>query len=537
MLRRRWPWLPLLGLVVLAGTAAADVVHLANGRSIGGRVVEEDAERVVVRTSSGRLTIPRRDVQRVEREGEARTLLREARAAAAAGDVAAARRLYDAAGAAGEPEVAAAAGRERAALAEPAPRAPGGDDEATTSDAGPDPFVEVEREALIRELEAAAPGRPDLARRLAYELFQRGERRHTVDDCRLAASDYRRAAGWIDDEEQRRGLEGREARCRLQVAGLALRRRQAALARSAAAPVVEHPLLGRRASYLLGRAEERLRRPRAAREAFSRALGEVAVPPDHDLPALRELARLASAGIQVDASSPGLGAGWRCTQTRHFSVLHDRPLQADLAGRLDALRDEVLARLALRVDEDARIALFVFPDDAAYQGSPGARAWSAGHATRLQGEGEVVPTIYLHTQGDAMARLRHELAHILVGDALNDALLPMWAAEGVAIYAEHEESRRRWRAQAQALHRLGELRPVKDALGQMLLPLGDEREAVTRFYVQASVLFDVLAERLGVERSLEGARRINTEGAEQALRSVGLHLEAFERSVERALAP
>lgn len=522
-----------LAVAALVTPARADVVHLANGRTIGGRVVDEDAERVVVKTPAGRVTLPRRDVVRIEREGEARTLLREARQAAAAGDAAAARRLYAAAADAGDPEVTAAARREREALA----AAPAQEAAAEpASAAGPDPFVEVEREALLRELEAAAPTRPDLARRLAYELYQRGERRHAARECRLAAGDFGRARRWVDDEGQRRALEQRERRCRLEVAAQALRRRDPDLARAAALPVVDDPDLGRRAAYLVGRAEERLRRPRPAREAYQQALGAVTVPADHDLSTLRELARLASTGIGVDATTPGLGAGWRCLQTRHFSILHPGPIDRAFGERVEGLRGEVLARLGLRtIDDQTPIALFLFPDDGAYQGAPGARAWSAGHAARLQGEGEVVPTIYLHTQGDADARLRHELAHILVGDALQDALLPMWAAEGVAIYAEHDEARARWRQLARQLHRRGELRPVRDALGQMLLPLTDDREDVLRFYVQASVLFDVLARRVGVERALQGAQRINVDGPEQALRSIGVGLEGFERSVEQVL--
>ncbi|MCO5171527.1 MAG: hypothetical protein M9894_34935 [Planctomycetes bacterium] len=523
-----------LAAAALVVPARADVVHLTNGRTIGGRVVDEDGERVVVKTPAGRVTVPRRDVLRVEREGEPRTLLREARQAATSGDLAAARRLYAAAADAGDVEVAAIARREVEGLAAPAAPA----DEAGTQEvpAGIDPFAEVEREALIRELEAAAPTRPDLARRLAYELFQRAERRHAARECRLAASDYGRARLRVEDEAQRRGLEQRERRCRLEVAAQALRRRDPTLARAAAEPVVDDPDLGRRAAYLLGRAEERLRRPRPAREAYQQALRPVAVPADHDLATMRELARLASVGIPVDTSTPGLAAGWRCLQTRHFSILHPGPIDRAFGERVEGLRGEVLARLGLRtVDDQASIALFLFPDDGAYQGAPGARAWSAGHAARLQGDGEVVPTIYLHTQGDADARLRHELAHILVGDALQDALLPMWAAEGVAIYAEHEEARARWRAHARQLHRKGELRPVREALGQMLMPLTDEREAVLRFYVQASVLFDVLARRVGVERALQGAQRINVDGPEQALRSIGVGLEGFERAVEAAL--
>jgi hypothetical protein len=247
-------------------------------------------------------------------------------------------------------------------------------------------------------------------------------------------------------------------------------------------------------------------------------------------------ARAPAEGIPIDATTPGVAAAWRCTQTRHFSILHDAPLDPAFSQRLEGLRSEVLARLELRgLDDDARIALFLFAGAEAYQGSPGARAWSAGHATRLQTDGEVVPTVYLHTEGDADARLRHELAHILVGDALDDGLLPMWAVEGVAMYAEHEAARRARRGEARALHARGELRAAREALGQMLLPLSDDRQEVARFYVQACLLFDVLAGRVGVMRALGAAGRVNASGPEEALRSVGVTMNAFEQAVAEAL--
>lgn len=56
-------------VLLLAGVVRADVVHLTTGREIEGEVIsEEGADPVVVKTPSGKVTLPRRIVERVERE-------------------------------------------------------------------------------------------------------------------------------------------------------------------------------------------------------------------------------------------------------------------------------------------------------------------------------------------------------------------------------------------------------------------------------------------------------------------------------------
>jgi hypothetical protein len=545
MPRGSWVQALLLASLTLAAPIRADVVRLANGNKIEGLVLEEGDAQLVVRTVAGTMRIPKREVASIDRESASRSKLRLARGASQAGDRGQAARLYqqviDAATQAGEESTAKLARAELAALEASAPAAADVQDgliprEADAWSGSGDPFAEEEKEALIRELEAAASARPEVLPRLVSELYRRGERRHETGQCRLAASDYARSARWVPEAADKEALGQRERRCRMEVAGRALRRGDGRLSAEAVRPIVGASEQGRLASYYLGRSNELLHQPDEARAAFLAALGDVTVPADRDLATLRELARLASAGVPVDARTPGVAPGWAWLQTEHFSVLVEGKAEAGLGGQLELTRREVIERLGLRrLDDRARIALIVFATQRSYDGSPGATSWSAGHATRLRAQDDVVPTIYLHVEGDAQSRLRHELTHILVGDALDDALLPMWCVEGVAIHAETEASRRLWREQARYLGARGRLRPARDALGQMLLPMTDDAAEIGAFYVNAALLFDVLAARVGVVRTLESARRINAEGPDAALRAAGLSTGGFEADVLEAL--
>ena len=58
----------LLLLLILAhgGPAAADIIHLANGGKVEGRIVERTAEKVVIQTKYGRQTIDVMDIEEIE---------------------------------------------------------------------------------------------------------------------------------------------------------------------------------------------------------------------------------------------------------------------------------------------------------------------------------------------------------------------------------------------------------------------------------------------------------------------------------------
>jgi hypothetical protein len=60
------PLLPLLALVVPASAARADDVHLVGGGKVSGEIVERTADKVVVETGPGRVTLPLSRVKRIE---------------------------------------------------------------------------------------------------------------------------------------------------------------------------------------------------------------------------------------------------------------------------------------------------------------------------------------------------------------------------------------------------------------------------------------------------------------------------------------
>jgi hypothetical protein len=529
-----------LGVIATCLPAAADVVHLRNGRQIRGQVVEDGASGVVVKTRQGRLVLPAAQVAKIERESAAHNHLREAREARRDGDLDEAQRLLQHAKAAAEAE------REEALLitiegelrqldgAAPRASAPEVPDRAWSGQG--DPFEVPEDQALIRELSAASS--PELRQRLVQELFKRGRQRHDEGDHRHAAADFRQAADAAQGDAAE-NLRRHEFRCRLEVAERALRDDACDLVRAACTPLLESPELAgnglRRGAYLLGRAYELLRAEPESRRAFLVCLQGTPVPAERELATLRELARLRSVGVPITADTPGVSAGWRWLRTPHFAVLHQLAKPGGLNRALEQAHGDVVRRLDLgRLDERGRIALFLFANKDVYRSSASAHGWMAGHAQRVRTDDELIRSIYLYPGHDLMRRLRHEIAHILVGDALDDAVVPVWANEGVAVYAEGDASLERHYALAAAYRAQGRWTPLEQAVSRMLTPDQGDAEAIRAFYAQSAVMFDQLREGVGVRRTLQAMVYVNQEGP-RALRRVGSRVDRLEDRVEQAL--
>lgn len=74
-------------IVALPNGGSADVLHLDRGGRVEGVVIEETAERITIEMGSGRLTLPRSRVLRVERAESALASLRAQASVLAPGDV------------------------------------------------------------------------------------------------------------------------------------------------------------------------------------------------------------------------------------------------------------------------------------------------------------------------------------------------------------------------------------------------------------------------------------------------------------------
>ena len=545
--------LPLsLACGFLAGStlARADVVKLKNGSEIRGKIVREDTTSVVVRSRGGTISFPRKDIAEVVRESREATLLHQAKSAIRLGKAARARALLervlegkDAALQADAKELLTKLDAEEQAKPEVEPGRQAGEE----GKPGEDPFTIPEPEALFRELEADAERHPAARRELAGRLIRRANEHYEKRDYLLAASDYRRArlhaakleGGDIDLAQLTRA----EHVSRLRLARQAVRKRKAKLAVAAASgPVEAQGALAKElrapAHYLYGRALDLSNRRQEALRSYQSAIGRD-LGSRGDIATYRELARLASVGVEIGEHSPGVGEGWRWVWTRNFAILHRLPPDPRLGTLFEGYHAAVVRRLGLqgKLDEKERIPVFIYPSEEEYRRSAGARHWSAGHASRLQSgidEEEVVRSVYFYPSPNFDAVARHEIAHILTWDALDNALLPSWAAEGSALYAEPENVRLQRLAYARQVRE--RFVPSEQLLGRIRLPSTDDSGEIGVFYVQSAASFHVLAERLGVHKAFKVALAINTEGPEKALRSVGWSLRSFEGQLQKLLA-
>lgn len=62
-------WFAAAGLLLICAGAAAEIIHFKNGDTLHGTVVDANVRRVTLETAYGKLTIPKKDIQRIEYEG------------------------------------------------------------------------------------------------------------------------------------------------------------------------------------------------------------------------------------------------------------------------------------------------------------------------------------------------------------------------------------------------------------------------------------------------------------------------------------
>ncbi len=148
---------------------------------------------------------------------------------------------------------------------------------------------------------------------------------------------------------------------------------------------------------------------------------------------------LAWAGSASAARAQEVGEGLRQLASGRFTV-HYASTDARLAA---ALAESAVARDSFPglPRPKVRVEIWVAPDDAAFRrwAGDGAPEWGNAFAFPLERR------IVLHGHrggkgGDALAVLRHELAHLALHEALGD-LPPRWFDEGYASYAAGEWGR------------------------------------------------------------------------------------------------
>lgn len=477
----RTPLLAAAAAVVLvAGAARADVVHLTTGRSISGTIVSETDEQVVIRTPDGRLTLPRSLVASITRQSKGETLLALARERAAAGAHEDAERLF-----------------EQAA-----------DD--------PDPAV---------------------ARRAQEELAAYRERRERAKRFTPAPS----TPMPLPPEAEGKPLEGETLQDDLDRARLALERGQHARARKLLENLLQGSPGDLGLRYLLGRACELGRVDEPARDAYVRVLG---LAGDFRRDAretawLGELARRSVAGEALSPTSPGVGQAWRRVETERFVVYHTfERVEPWFAEEPEAALRDVLDDLGVQERElklQGRIQVFIYPTADDYQAAEDMKL-AGGHAQSLQAPDGVLKMIRSYPDRGLYRRTyRHEVAHVVLGSLFAD--LPAWANEGAATFTEPLRSRAFLRQVVVGRATARTLPTLTDFM-QGQVPRGATVEDVRAYYGQAVTLFEALLQLCedSPRKALQVCRRVGKEGPDRGLLTEGLSRTELQAAFDRVAA-
>jgi tetratricopeptide (TPR) repeat protein len=539
--------------------AFADIVHLKNGRTLTGEVIQDDGVVVVVRVAHGTIKLRASQVERIERQTPVERRLSMAREQLL-------RRRYDLALETLEqaPPAQAALPEIRSALAETcaaygqrllAARRLG---EARAcferlrslrpdSQHAREGLAALDREArqleslliqarvawaarewdaAIKDFQAAINFSPDALARagadMALAYAQRAEEHYRAQRFEQAAGDLEQAFSL--DASLATRWENLYAASALSAVIARAGKETPAQTRAALAHILEVVPANRQALYVAGRLEEDLHSLPAAARLYGRALQvRIRDPSQARVAELRrELERLLKVpegqGIRFRVEAPDEKL-YAQSKAGEFSVLEHEPfviyhhndaLAAEVARSLDAHLARIQEATGLTPDWGGKVKVFIHRDQGEYTAATGQGAWSGGMSRFVITPGRSLSGMELHSWQTSPRLLNsvlpHELTHLLLNSRLSSPQdLPRALHEGLAILME-------------PAYRQGHyLSFLRDRLkNQTSLPL-DELLARTEyppepdfFYAQSFALVAYLVQQQGLQEVLgllqEGVR-------------------------------
>ena len=575
-------------LLLLAAHVGGDVVHLKTGSALRGEVVSEDARSVVLRTPHSLLTIPRADVDRIERETPAQTLKGLAREALR-------RRRYDRAlehllealqanpadaelrgllrsayrGRIGTllrqgryqeawtvMDQAAGAGLSAADLeavgAELAQRQ--GEFERLRATAESAVEVGQYRRALdsYRRLLLLAPARrAQLLEAQARTYLQYGDSLFRQGDFEQARTQYQEALRL--DPELLPQLENKLIASTLSVINEELEQateplppeRALALARELQRLVALKPDLPH-IHLLMGVVYEHLRRPALALSEYQQVLGETvpgATLPERVVEARRRAQALISrTPLRVDAATQGEDwtysepGDWQVDRSPHFRLYHHNPR---VSSRLLAAAEYHLRHQApfFGLDPGAvwEVDIFLYRDAQAYQQATGRPTWSPGVSTFTRADDTVQVAIHTHQQARLLGQtvIPHELGHLLLARVTDYAPdIPLWLQEGVAVSQEPAFKRDYLLREVAARRSADSAMSLAEVLRATTYP---EAEDVDHYYGLCYSLVQYLLSRADFEHLRRFALEARRDLPGALKRHYGMTVEDLERAWQEYL--
>ncbi|MCX7805949.1 MAG: hypothetical protein N3A38_12270 [Planctomycetota bacterium] len=578
-------------LIAGAAGARADIVVLANGRTLCGEVTEEDERFITVRVHGGAVRLPRTAVVSIERQsradyvaGRAREMLRMGRYDEAIGllQEAAAPGAGEARGA-GLERLLAEAWRAKAghllearcyeaaatALKEsfrhsPGPPGPEIREMLAKIEAGAKgvaELVEAGREALdrgdpggaVEALEAAAAASPEAGAAVLKLLGEAHARKamSAFRDGRPAAARLHFERAMIVDRSLIQNIGGPYAECALALAAESANRGEAGKAVSGLEVALRFVPDHVEMLALAGRLAESRGDTAAAAGFYARALGRRAAGTSPDaVAALRleldgKLGRRPDTGrlpAYIPRSLPGASAsagGFSIYESPRFTIYHR---DTGLASKCAAELERILSRLLAEMIPDgsppwiSKPAVYLHATREEYVEATGQPEWTGGFS-RYVASG-VLTSATIHSWASCPrlkgSVLPHELTHLVFAGVMpNREKIPRAIHEGIAIFHETDDRRSQLLALLRSKTGSREYIPL-----QRLLGMPDYPPDPDLFYAESYALVACLIERKGIAAFLSACRRISGENAGRELAALAgsPDIESLERDMISRLA-
>ena len=189
---------------------------------------------------------------------------------------------------------------------------------------------------------------------------------------------------------------------------------------------------------------------------------------------------------------------FRKLQTRHFEIIHRNDVVArEIADVAEQDYTRLFRKLRCETDLRTRIRITAYPTQQEYLDASGMASWSGGaHKVKARGDMSEHEIFCYQDQARLLTGiLTHEIAHALLAHRVNYESIPLWANEGYAVHTEPRHLHSHYMKILKKEKGRRTLVPLRKLLGRQDYPEND----VSLYYGQSFSVVSFLIEEKGVQ--------------------------------------
>ncbi len=282
----------------------------------------------------------------------------------------------------------------------------------------------------------------------------------------------------------------------------------------------------RRLTFQMGRSQQLAGQVKEAIQTYASILNRRVSPGSADVRTLqKQAAQVADLKLERPPDhryDEVLEGDWRTVETEHFKIFHRNN---QVAERAEALVEHYYRRIREEVrhpslDRDVLCEVYIYPSRSKYREQGQLPDWSAGETQVVRSGKKRTQRILTYQNAPQLfsSVLPHEIGHVMFHRMMQFRPVPQWLEEGVAVRFEHAYARRHYLRQVRSDRSNGRLMELEQLMTMNRYPEQDQER--NRFYAQSYSLVRFLLAQGGWRNLIRLGRRLPASTPQKQLEDI-----------------